>query len=115
MAIKVKSKLWIEIDDRPVFGSGRKMLLLAIEKHGSINRAAREMAITYRKAWGYIKAMVKRLGFPLVESKTGGRYGGGTALTPRARFLLMQFMALEAGIQEMVDAKFKNLFPDSEV
>jgi len=49
--MEIKSKLWIEIDGKPVFGRGRSFLLEAINSHGSINQAAKEINISYRKAW----------------------------------------------------------------
>src|SRR5208283_5891348 len=110
MDINIKSKLWIEVDGKPVFGRGRRFLLEAIDKYGSINRAAREINISYRKAWGYIKAMEERLGFSLIERQTGGRNGGGAVLTGEAREFLMKYASLERGIQELVDERFSKIF-----
>ena len=39
--LKIKSKLWIEIEGEPVFGRGRRFLLQAIDKYGSLNRQQR--------------------------------------------------------------------------
>jgi molybdate transport system regulatory protein len=64
--LQVRSKIWLEIDEEPVFGQGRARLLRLIRKTGSINAAAKAMGISYRKAWTCIDAMEKRLGFPLV-------------------------------------------------
>ncbi len=110
MDIKIRSKLWIEIDGLPVFGKGRGMLLEAIDKHGSINQAAKEINISYRKAWGYIKAMEERLGFKLIERRTGGRDGGGASLTDEARQFLWKYAAMETGLREIVDEKFNKIF-----
>jgi len=108
--MEIKSKLWIEVDGRPVFGRGRRFLLEAIDKHGSINQAAKEINISYRKAWGYIKAMEERLGFKLIERQTGGRNGGGAVLTDEARVFLIKYESLEKGIQELVDERFNKIF-----
>jgi len=70
--LQVRSKIWLEMDGEPVFGQGREDLLRLIRKTGSINAAAKEMGISYRKAWTYIDAMEKRLGFPLVARQKGG-------------------------------------------
>ncbi len=67
-----RSKIWLEVDGEPVFGQGREELLRLIQKTGSINAAAKAMGIPYRKAWTYIDAMEKRLGFPLVNRQKGG-------------------------------------------
>lgn len=110
MDIKIKSKLWIEVDGKPVFGRGRSFLLEAIDNYGSINQAAKVIHISYRKAWGYIKVMEERLGFKLVERQTGGRNGGGATLTKEAREFLEKYKVLECGIREMVDERFRNVF-----
>ena len=110
MDVKIRSKLWIEVDGLPVFGRGRGFLLEAIEKHGAINQAAKEINISYRKAWGYIKAMEERLGFKLIERRTGGKNGGGATLTAEARQFLLKYSAMEIGIRELVDEKFQKIF-----
>ena len=110
MTMNIKSKLWIEENGRPVFGSGRKLLLEAIERNGSINRAAQEMNMSYRKAWGALRAMEERLGVKLIERSAGGKNGGGALLTDDARMFLNKYEALEKGIQELVDERFKAIF-----
>lgn len=106
----IRSKLWIEVDGDPVFGRGRRLLLEAIDRYGSINQAAKEINISYRKAWGYIKAMEERLGIQLIERKTGGRYGGGASLTDAARGFIRKYRELEEGINGIVDERFENVF-----
>lgn len=108
--MEIKSKLWIESEGRPVFGRGRRFLLEAIDSYGSINQAAKEINISYRKAWGYIKAMEERLGFRLIERQTGGKNGGGATLTDEARAFLKKYAELEKGMQELVDKRFQTIF-----
>jgi formylmethanofuran dehydrogenase subunit E len=110
-SLGVRSKLWIEVDGEPVFGRGRMMLLRAIGTHGSINQAAREINISYRKAWGYIKAMEERLGLRLVDCQTGGKGGGGASLTPEAAEFVRKYAALEDGVKAAVDERFSAVFP----
>lgn len=105
--IKIKSKIWIEIDGEPVFGRGRRFLLQAIDRYGSINRAAKEINISYRKAWSYIKAMEERLGIKLVETRVGGRDGGGATLTDHARSFLREYAKLEDEIRKVADDRFR--------
>ena len=112
--MEIKSKLWIEVDGRPVFGRGRRFLLEAIDRHGSINQAAKEINISYRKAWGYMKAMEERLGFKLIQRQTGGKNGGGATLTGEARRFLKKYRDLEKGMRELVDARFKRIFKEEE-
>lgn len=98
------------MDGEPVFGRGRRFLLEAIDTYGSINQAAREVDISFRKAWGHIKAMEERLGVKLVERQTGGKNGGGAVLTADAREFIKKYEEMEKGIQEYVDDRFKMIF-----
>ncbi|RJQ15331.1 MAG: LysR family transcriptional regulator [Nitrospiraceae bacterium] len=108
--MNIRSKIWLEIDGDTVFGSGRRALLEGIARHGSINKAASEIHISYRKALSYIRAMEYRLGFVLVNSKTGGEGGGGSSLTRETEGFLMKYKMLEEGINEMLDKKFLEVF-----
>ncbi|MBI5025211.1 MAG: winged helix-turn-helix domain-containing protein [Nitrospirae bacterium] len=108
--MEIKSKLWIEVDGEPVFGRGRRFLLHAIDKYGSINQAAKEINISYRKAWSYIKAMEERLGIKLVERHAGGKNGGGATLTDEAKEFLKKYELMEEGIREIVDERFREIF-----
>jgi molybdate transport system regulatory protein len=110
--LEIRSKVWVEVDGEPVFGKGRRLLLEAIDVHGSINRAAKEVGISYRKAWSHIKAMETRLGVDLVTRQTGGKNGGGAALTARAKAFLRKFENLESSLQEIADSRFAALFTE---
>lgn len=109
--MKVRSKIWLEVDGEPVFGTGRRSLLEAIDTYGSISRAAEEINLSYRKAWCYLKAMEERLGMRLVEKRVGGRKGGGTTLTDGARDFIERHKTMEDGLREIVDRRFKDTFP----
>lgn len=109
LPLQVRSKIWLEINGEPVFGQGRDELLRLIRRTGSINAAAKEMAIPYRKAWSYIDAMEKRLGFILVNRVKGGPGGGVASLTPQAETLLEKFDLLQQGFNETVNRKFIEL------
>ncbi|GBD99308.1 molybdenum-pterin-binding protein MopA [bacterium BMS3Abin07] len=110
--LEIRSKLWIEIDNEPVFGRGRRFLLEGIDRYGSISRAAQEVNISYRKAWSYIKSMEDRLGIKLVERHAGGKDGGGSTLTGAARSFIDRYARLEQGIQEIVDERFRSIFEE---
>ncbi len=108
--LKIRSKIWLEVNGEPVFGRGRRLLLEAIDVHGSINRAAREVGISYRRAWSHIKAMEERLDIVLVTRQAGGRNGGGALLTDDARHFLRKFERLETALRTITDVKFSAVF-----
>ncbi len=94
MSYEIKFKVWIEKDGEVIFSSGREKLLKEIEREGSINKAAKKLGLSYKKAWLLIKNMEDRLGFPILEKKRGGKYGGGSRLTEEGRKLLENYEKL---------------------
>jgi molybdate transport system regulatory protein len=110
--VQVCSKIWIEVHGRPVLGPGRLELLQAVKQQGSISKAAHLLKMTYRKAWGQIKAMEERMGLPLLVKQTGGTGGGGASLTPQATNLLAKYHRLIAGMEEQVNRRFQEIFYD---
>ena len=69
-------------------------LLLEIEKELSIVAAARNMGISYRKAWGMLRDIEYFLGFSLVGKKRGGKAGGRTTFTNEGKELLEAYNCL---------------------
>jgi molybdate transport system regulatory protein len=108
--MKIKSKFWIEVDGRPVFGRGKRRLLEAIDKYGSINRASKKTNMPYRKIWALLNTMEERLGIKLVKRQTGGKGGGGATLTEDAKKILKKYRKLESGLLKIVDKRFKKIF-----
>jgi molybdate transport system regulatory protein len=108
--VQVRSKVWLEVQGRPVLGPGRREILRAVDEQGSISQAARRLKITFRKAWAQIKAMEEQLGFSVLEKQTGGKGGGGARLTAEARDLLSKYDRLAHGFEEEVNEKFRAIF-----
>ncbi|QPB43205.1 TOBE domain-containing protein [Rodentibacter haemolyticus] len=73
----------------------RIRLLKEIQQCGSINQAAKNAKVSYKSAWDHLEAMNKISPSPLLERNTGGKNGGGTALTTYAERLLQLYDLLE--------------------
>jgi len=108
--LRARSKIWLEIDGQAVLGHGRLVLLEAVERCGSISAAARDLEISYRKAWSQLTEMEKQLPYPLLERKVGGKGGGRTHLTAQTRELMAQFRQLLDGSEDFVDNRFSEVF-----
>ncbi len=109
--LSVKSKVWIENENgQVIFGSGRLYILQAVSRHGSIHAAAQELQMSYRAVWGKIRATEKRLGYDLLERKTGGVRGGGSKLTPFAIQIIERFEKLNDLTKASADELFRDLF-----
>jgi len=105
-----KSKVWVELEGRPVFGDGKARLLEALNEAGSIRGAADSLGMSYRAAWGRLREMERRLGEPLLVRQVGGRRGGGSELTAFAQELLQRYLAFRRGVNDLVDRRFKKAF-----
>ncbi|ADC65793.1 putative transcriptional regulator, ModE family [Ferroglobus placidus DSM 10642] len=106
--IELKFRIWIEKDGEFLMGKGGAEILKAIKKHGSISKASKELEMSYRYVWGYIKKMEEKLGKRIVETKRGGEKGGESSLTELAEKLLEVYeeaeKAFERKIEELRDS-----------
>jgi len=108
--LKPRSKLWIERDGRMVLSDWRVALLEAIERTGSLAKAAEELDVPYRSAWQKLRQSEEGLGMRLVETQSGGTEGGGSVLTEAARDLLDRYRHFSGGLADVVDRRFKESF-----
>jgi molybdate transport repressor ModE-like protein len=74
-------------------------LLLEIGKTLSIVAASRNLAMSYRKAWGLVRQIEYNLGFSLVGKKRGGKAGGRTTFTPEGAELLDAYQKLVSDLE----------------
>ena len=105
--MEIKVKFWIENKGEVVLGMGKIALLLAVDRLGSIQRAADQFGMSYRHAWGAIKKIERRAGFRMVETKLGGNEGGGAKLTPRGKAFAQVTDSLLKDLQKTVEKRSK--------
>ncbi|AKP89408.1 molybdenum-dependent transcriptional regulator [Achromobacter xylosoxidans] len=94
--LELDGSIWFRSGAQNWGGRNRIDLLAQIDATGSITAAARAVGMSYKGAWDAIDAMNNLAGEPLVLRAAGGKGGGGTRLTDRARGLIATFRALEA-------------------
>jgi len=109
-AVNARSKVWLEREGKVVLSDWRVELLEAIERSGSLARAAQEMKVPYRTAWYKLKEIEEQLGIRLLDSESGGVGGGGSALTAEAREIIQRFRRVCAGLAETVERRFQTEF-----
>ena len=76
-------------------GPGKIDLLAAIDKTGSITSAAKELGMSYRRAWLLVDTMNRCFKSAVVAAEAGGRRGGGTALTPLGAEVVRRYRRIE--------------------
>lgn len=86
--LTLRVHLWMESGGGMVFGLGRVQLLEQVQRLGSLNKAAKELGMSYRAAWGRIKRTEEALGEVLLTKASGRK---GYELTPLAETLLQDF------------------------
>lgn len=92
------------------FGPGIAQLLERVEEHHSLRAAAASMDMAYSKAWITVRRCEGVLGFPLLQSATGGRGGGGATLTQEAKTLLACYRAYRAQLEHYAKMCFAEAF-----
>ena len=63
-------------------GPGKAELLESIRDTGSISAAAREMGMSYKRAWLLLDSINRAFTKAVVTTAPGGAGGGGATLTP---------------------------------
>ena len=76
-------------------GPGKSDLLAAIDATGSISQAAKQLGMSYRRAWTLVDTMNRCFKEPLVTTATGGDHGGGARVTGFGRDVLQRFQSMQ--------------------
>jgi molybdate transport system regulatory protein len=93
----------------PALGPGKAELIERIARTGSISAAAREMGMSYRRAWQLVEALNRSFRQPVVTTLVGGRRGGGAQVTPAGRRLAARFRAMEAKASSSIRSDLRAL------
>ena len=112
MGYKIKSRIWIECEENVLLGEGRVLLLKAIQKTGSLSKAAKSLNISYKKAWQLLDSVNKSAKEPVTINSVGGKGGGGAELTDYGKSLVKTFDEINKSCWEFLDQqleKFENL------
>lgn len=104
----LRMHLWLETPSGMLMGLGRAELLLRIQESGSLNQAARSMGMSYRAAWGRLKASESIVGEALVKKARGHR---GFVLTPLGERLATSFKAWQADVESYALKRAGEAFP----
>ena len=103
------------IGSATALGPGKVDLLEAVGRIGSISGAARELDMSYRRAWLLIDTMNRCFKEDLVVTVTGGKGGGGAEVTPLAHEIIARYRDMEAKAASSVQRElnyFENLLAE---
>ena len=96
----IESRIWIRGPRGAFLGEGRIALLRAIDREGSLSKAALSMGMSYLKAWRLLHSMNEQAKQPLTEQTIGGVGGGGTRLTASGREAIEIYAGLKKRCEE---------------
>lgn len=106
----LKMRMWLELrDEGALFGPGTMHMLLLIDELGSLNKAAAELNMSYRRAWGRLREAEERIGRSLVEHVRGRK---GYSLTPFGLQILEAWSRWQREVEDFAHRRALELFPE---
>jgi molybdate transport system regulatory protein len=88
-------------------GPGKIALLEKIASSGSLSQAARELGMSYRRAWLLLESLNGSFAEPVAVTAKGGRGGGGATLTPFGHSLIRTYRDFDARLQARAARAFR--------
>jgi molybdate transport system regulatory protein len=104
MVKAVSVRFRVDFPNHCSVGVGKVQLLEGIARSGSISQAARDLHMSYRRAWLLVEDLKSSFDTPVVASSTGGPGGGGATLTAFGATLVAQYRELESQLQPLANA-----------
>ena len=105
----VKFRMRVTAGDTIAIGPGKVALLEAISETGSITAAAKQLDMSYRRAWLLLDELNRALRKPAVDSAQGGQHGGGSIVTDAGHELIYLYRRIELAATRACEADLKRL------
>ncbi len=87
-------------------GPGKIALLEAVARNGSLREAARQLKMSYRRAWLLLDDVNRSFTEPVAAMSVGGAGGGGARLTPFGTELVRRYRATARRIEAAARSDF---------
>ena len=106
--ILLNYKLWLSsVTGEGVIEESNFRLLKGINDKGSLRASSKDLGISYRKAWGDLRKAESLLGYKLTIRQRGGKTGGTSELTEKAKKLLEAYDALHIKLDDAVEKAYE--------
>ncbi|HXY76930.1 MAG TPA: LysR family transcriptional regulator [Steroidobacteraceae bacterium] len=99
----------IDFGQQEAVGPGKIALLERIGERGSLAQAARDLKMSYRRAWQLLESVNGCFREPLVLTSRGGHGGGGAELTALGRQLIRVYRRFDRQLQSRAARTFRPL------
>jgi molybdate transport system regulatory protein len=107
--VQIQFRLRIIKGEEIAVGPGKIDLLEAVAATGSITAAARQLGMSYRRAWLLVDTMNRCFKKPVTAAEAGGKRGGGTSLTPLGAEVVRRYRRIDARASEAGAADIRAL------
>ena len=99
----------IDFTEYSNLGPGKIALLEGIRTYRSVSEAARQMGMSYRRAWLLLDSLNKTFDVPATVNSTGGRGGGGAEITPFGVLLIESYREVERQLNQVASECLKEI------
>jgi molybdate transport system regulatory protein len=103
----------VDFGDTAAIGPGKVALLEAIGRTGSLSQAARDLKMSYRRGWLLLDSLNSSFRHRVADLSTGGKGGGGAALTPFGKSLVAAYRKLESEFGRRARSAFAKVARDA--
>ena len=101
----------IDFTEHSSLGPGKIGLLEAIRDSGSLSQAARDIGMSYRRAWLLVESLRQSFLEPVTVASTGGKEGGGMLVTEFGDALIRSYRAMEREVATLAARSFRAFVP----
>lgn len=106
---KFKVTVRVDFDPDNAIGPGKIALLEKMRESGSLSQAARDLNMSYRRAWQLLNSLNQTFREPLVLTNIGGAGGGGTTLTALGESIVSSYRSFEKEMNARAEKYFGSL------
>lgn len=101
----------IDFAEHSSIGPGKILLLEAIRDAGSLSQGARDIGMSYRRAWLLLDSLKQSFREPVTVASTGGKDGGGMLVTEFGEALIRTYRELEREFAKLAERRLHPVLP----
>lgn len=107
MDLNLKVKLYLQDGEEKFMGIGVLWLLNKVEEKNSLRSAAKELGISYSKAYNMVQNLEKTLNKQILVRQKGGQSRSGATLTPFAKDFLKLYENFQKDCKNLLNQPFE--------
>jgi molybdate transport system regulatory protein len=97
----------VDFGEHASVGPGKISLLEAIRDAGSLSKGARNIGMSYRRAWLLVESLKQSFRDPVTVATKGGKDGGGMLVTEFGDALIKNYRELERTFATLAERRLQ--------